>query len=108
MKVFVTGAGGYIGGAVARRLRRAGHHVIGLVRTKEASQQLKELSIEPVRGSLEDVQVLHRASKEADAVVNAADADHAGAIDTLIEQGSYAAVHGSARDGLVSAHKKLV
>lgn len=84
MKVFVTGAGGYIGGAVARRLRRAGHHVIGLVRTKEASQQLKELSIEPVRGSLEDVQVLHRASKEADAIVNAADADHAGAIDTLL------------------------
>lgn len=52
MKVFVTGATGLIGNAVARALRRAGHTVYGLVRTEEKAKKLREHEIIPVLGDL--------------------------------------------------------
>jgi len=47
MKIFVTGATGYIGGSVAERLLREGHTVTGLVRTEEKAVLMKERGIEP-------------------------------------------------------------
>ncbi len=84
MKFFVTGASGYIGGSVATKLVANGHHVVGLTRTEEKAQLLREHGIEPVVGHLDEVETLTRAAQEADAVINAASADHPGAVDTLL------------------------
>ena len=50
MKVFLTGATGYIGTAVAERLRAAGHQLSGLARTDQAAAKLEGAGITPVRG----------------------------------------------------------
>jgi nucleoside-diphosphate-sugar epimerase len=84
MNVFVTGAGGYIGGSVAMALLAAGHRVRGLTRSAASAERLAKGGIDPVVGTLDDADVLTRAARAADAVVNAASADHAGAVRALI------------------------
>lgn len=84
MKVFVTGATGYIGGSVAERLIALGHHVTGLVRSANKIPQLKERGIEPVLGALDDSEILTDAAHAADAVIHAASADHPGSVVTLV------------------------
>jgi nucleoside-diphosphate-sugar epimerase len=54
VKVFVTGATGYVGLSVASAFRRAGHEVLGLVRSRERARRLEKLEILPVLGSLND------------------------------------------------------
>lgn len=85
MRVFVTGATGYIGGSVAARLLEAGHRVSGLVRSAEAAAEARRLGIAPVLGTLEDSDVLTGAASAADAVINTAEANHRGAVNTLLE-----------------------
>jgi nucleoside-diphosphate-sugar epimerase len=85
MKVFVTGAGGYIGGSVAARFMAAGHQIIGLTRSAETADALRVRGIEPAVGSLDDPDVLTEAAQRADAVVNAASSDHRPAIDALLD-----------------------
>ncbi len=63
MKIFVTGATGYIGGSVAERLVALGHRVTGLVRSEEKSSAIKERGIEPVLGNLDDSELLARAAR---------------------------------------------
>ncbi len=53
MKVFVTGASGYIGFNVACALRRAGHEVYGLVRSEQNAARLRRHEIQPVLGSMQ-------------------------------------------------------
>jgi nucleoside-diphosphate-sugar epimerase len=84
VKIFVTGATGFIGGSVAERLLREGYKVTGLVRTKEKASLLKELGIEPVIGSLEDHDVLSKAAMEADGVIHTASADHEGVVEVFV------------------------
>ncbi len=84
MKVFVTGATGYIGGSVAERLIASGHQVVGLVRSAESTPLLKDRGIESVLGNLDDPEIITKAAEEADAVIHAASADHSGAVVTLI------------------------
>src|SRR5579875_3600181 len=52
MRVFLTGASGYIGSAVAEALQAAGHEVIGLARSEEQARQLAERGLRPHRGDL--------------------------------------------------------
>ena len=85
MKIFVTGAGGFIGGSIAARLVRDGHQVSGLIRRPEQADELKALGIEPVIGSLDDRALLIAQAKAADGVINAASSDHRGAVEALIE-----------------------
>jgi len=85
MKVFITGATGYIGGSVAVGLRDAGHDVIGLTRSGRGADALRGLGIEPHLGHLDDPDALRAGAARADAVVNAADSDHAGAVDALLD-----------------------
>jgi nucleoside-diphosphate-sugar epimerase len=85
MKIFVTGASGYIGGSVGAHLAAAGHQVTGLVRSAEKAEAVRAFGIEPVMGTLDDAQVLARAAGEADIVVNAASADHRGAVTALLD-----------------------
>jgi uncharacterized protein YbjT (DUF2867 family) len=51
MKIFVTGATGYIGGTLAQRLVQAGHQVHGLVRSPETANLLAQAGIVPVLGT---------------------------------------------------------
>lgn len=76
MKLFVTGASGYIGGSVAALLVARGHNVRGLVRDRAKAELLLAHGIQPVHGSLEDEELIAREANAADAVVNTADADH--------------------------------
>ena len=86
MKVFVTGATGYIGGSIAEGLVTSGHQVVGLVRSSEDGKAplLKSRGIEPVLGNLDDAESLASAAIAADAVVHAASADHSGSVVTLL------------------------
>jgi len=85
MKIFVTGASGYIGGSVAHRLKEQGHHVLGLVRTKEKAAQLEARGIEALLGSLDDAEALRSGAINTDATVNAASSDHFFAVKMLTD-----------------------
>jgi len=85
MKVFCTGASGYIGGSVAADLARIGHQVAGLVRSADKADALRPFGIEPVMGTLDDAAVLSQAADAADVVVNAASSDHKGAVVALLD-----------------------
>lgn len=84
MDIFVTGATGYIGGSVAARLIADGHRVTGLVRSEARAAQARERGIEPVVGTLDDGAVLAEAARAADAVINAANAEHRGAVEAML------------------------
>jgi nucleoside-diphosphate-sugar epimerase len=85
MRIFCTGASGYIGGSVAVALVADGHQVSGLARSDEAAAKIRALGIEPVIGSLEVAEVLADAARRADVVVNAASADHRGAATAMLD-----------------------
>ena len=88
MKVFITGATGYIGGSLAHRLLAEGHQVTGLVRSEARAEQARARGIAPLLGTLDDGEVLAGAARAADAVIDAASADHpasAGALLTALE-----------------------
>lgn len=85
MKIFITGAAGYIGGSVAARFIEEGYQVRGLVRTAEQAERVRALGIVPVIGTLEDSDIMVREANAADAVVNAASSDHRPAVEALLE-----------------------
>jgi nucleoside-diphosphate-sugar epimerase len=85
LKIFITGASGFIGGSIAAHLVRAGHQVRGLIRKPEHSAELQRHGIEPVIGTLDDRALLIAEAQAADAVINAASSDHEGAVKALIE-----------------------
>jgi nucleoside-diphosphate-sugar epimerase len=84
MIVFLTGAGGYIGGSVAAALMKRGHQVRGLTRSATGAEQLKSYGITPVMGELDDSCLLKQEASMADMVINTANADHLGAVEALI------------------------
>lgn len=72
MRVFVTGATGYIGRVVAEYLHQAGHQTCGLVRSDGAAERMSRIGVEPVRGDLSQTGVLAKAAAGAGAVVHCA------------------------------------
>jgi len=84
MNVFLTGAAGYVGGSVARKLLASGHRVRGLVRTPERAVQVRSQGIEPVLGNLSDLSLLRANASEADAVVSAANADDRASVEAML------------------------
>jgi nucleoside-diphosphate-sugar epimerase len=84
MRIFLTGANGYIGGAVACALIAAGHKVRGLVRDQAKAELVAAYGIEPVIGSLDAAALLQAQAHAAEAVINAASSDHRGAVEALI------------------------
>jgi nucleoside-diphosphate-sugar epimerase len=70
---------------VAAHLIAAGHQVTGLVRSPEKAEAVRARGIEPVLGTLDDGEILAQAARAADIVLNAASADHKGAVVALLD-----------------------
>ncbi|MEU9967444.1 SDR family oxidoreductase [Streptomyces malaysiensis] len=72
MRIFVTGASGWIGSALVPELIDAGHQVIGLARSDSSAAALTAAGAEVVRGTLDDLDVLGTATTAADGVIHLA------------------------------------
>ncbi len=85
MKVFVTGAAGFIGGSIAAGLVRAGHQVTGLARKPEQLEELAKIGVTGVVGALNDRDLLIAQAQAADAVINAASSDNRAAVVAIVD-----------------------
>ena len=98
MKVFVTGATGYLGSAIACRLVKAGLRVHGLARSAARAESLGSIGVTPVLGSLEQPESYLADLKNCDAVVHVA---RASSDPIMIDQKVLEAIRIGALDGRV-------
>ena len=86
MRVFLTGANGWIGSVIASDLIEAGHSVTGLVRSKEKAGARTEAGVTPLVGSTADLDVIREALADADGVIHTAFGLDLSKIDQLAEE----------------------
>ena len=72
MKVFITGATGFIGSAIVTELLEAGHEVLGLVRSEEGARSLRAIGADVHFGNLFDIESICKGAAAADAVIHTA------------------------------------
>jgi nucleoside-diphosphate-sugar epimerase len=110
MRVFVTGATGYIGSAVVRELIGAGHTVVGLTRSDKGAEALKEAGGEVHRGTLDDLDSLRAAAAAVDGVIHLAFghgfSDFAAALTTDLRavETMGTALEGTGKPFVITAH----
>lgn len=95
MKIFMTGATGFIGGAIARALRARGDDVVALVRSPDKAGDLRDEGIELVEGGLGDVAAIERGLEGADAAIHGAAVYEVGIRDSEREPMRKANVEGT-------------
>lgn len=114
MRVFVTGAAGFIGTETTKELIAHGHHVIGLARSEDNVRILEQLGAEVRRGSLQDLDSLKSGARDADGVIHLAFIhDFAkfaenGAIDKVAIEAMGDALVGSSKPFIVTSGTGLV
>ena len=90
MRVFLTGANGWIGSAISRDLLHGGHTVVGLVRSKDKGEAFAAAGGTPLVGELSDLDVLRRGAEDCGGVIHTAFGLDLSKIDKLAEEDSNA------------------
>ncbi len=72
MKILITGATGFVGGAVARRLAQQGHIILGLSQSEDAAARVKAAGLTPAHGDFADPSTLAEPASQVDAIVSMA------------------------------------
>jgi nucleoside-diphosphate-sugar epimerase len=110
MRVFVTGATGYIGSAVVHELISAGHTVVGLTRSDKGAEALKNAGAEVHHGTIDDLDSLRAPASTADGVIHLAFmhnfSDFAAALtaDLRAVETMGAALEGTGKSFVTTAH----
>jgi nucleoside-diphosphate-sugar epimerase len=99
MKVYLTGATGYIGSAVAEALQKAGHDVSGLARTPEKAKQLEARGVHAVLGDLLQPETVAAPARAADGVIHTANTNDANSphADAAVVRAMVKALEGSGK-----------
>lgn len=102
MRIFLTGASGFVGSAILRELVGAGHSVVGLARSDKAAQAVTDGGAEVHRGDLEDLPGLRAGAATCDAVI------HTGFIHDFTNYEKYCELDREVIAALGSAGKRVV
>lgn len=99
MKVLLVGATGYIGTAVAEKLKEAGHEVLALARSDDAEKRVASLGYTPARGDMADPARVAELARLADAIIHAATTGNADnpSIDATMTRAILEALEGSGK-----------
>ena len=72
MRIFVTGAPGFIGSALVKELMQAGHHVLGLTRSEAGAEALRKQGADVLHGNIENLDSLREGASKADGIIHLA------------------------------------
>jgi len=114
MRIFVTGASGFIGSAIVKKLQARGYQVQGLARSEVSAEKLQQQGVQVIRGDLQDLDGLRKAVEQSDGVIHAgyihdfSRMDHAAEVDqrAILAMGDVLA--GSDRPLIVTTGTALV